>query len=375
MRGSFLVFIGFLAVACGGSGEHKEDFGQVSLSLDTVKVDAKGEILMAGASIFLSDLSPDRDYLYNFDKKNSLLEIINLDALTLEEKIKISIEGPNGVGAVVNRVSLAKEGSIAFYNSGRLDILNLEGEKIFGFGYRNHGFEEGFIPPDQYLSNQMVFLDQGNEVVGVLYSSKTMDFQSLVRIDFDKKKIEKIDIPELFIVNDFVVNFNSGNRSMYFIQPIYMVKVDRKILISNAARGMIQSYDIDDRTVISKKVESKIFTDGIQGEYKKRIESQEEINDETWRMDQEIQFSPLTWDPKNKRFYRFSYQKILRAENGNPSRFKVYLTVLDEELNVLDAVEVPSFSKKPNDHFVKNGKIWIYENMEDELGFIRLSIN
>jgi len=31
--------------------------------------------------------------------------------------------------------------------------------------------------------------------------------------------------------------------------------------------------------------------------------------------------------------------------------------------------------KRPNFHFVKDGKIWIFENIDDELAFVRLSID
>ncbi|HSI74267.1 MAG TPA: hypothetical protein VK957_00160 [Lunatimonas sp.] len=36
---------------------------------------------------------------------------------------------------------------------------------------------------------------------------------------------------------------------------------------------------------------------------------------------------------------------------------------------------VPQLTKKPGKHFAKNGKIWIHENMEDEMGFIRLGMS
>jgi hypothetical protein len=36
---------------------------------------------------------------------------------------------------------------------------------------------------------------------------------------------------------------------------------------------------------------------------------------------------------------------------------------------------VPILNKTPGKHFVKGGKIWIFENIDDEMGFIRLSVD
>ena len=36
---------------------------------------------------------------------------------------------------------------------------------------------------------------------------------------------------------------------------------------------------------------------------------------------------------------------------------------------------VPELKNIPQTYFVKDGAVWIFENMEDELGFVRLSID
>ncbi|NHE58879.1 hypothetical protein [Cyclobacterium plantarum] len=59
----------------------------------------------------------------------------------------------------------------------------------------------------------------------------------------------------------------------------------------------------------------------------------------------------------------------------NESETKVYLTAFDKDLNMLGEILVPQLRKKPARHFAKDGKIWIYEKMEDEMGFVRLAIS
>ncbi|GEO23809.1 hypothetical protein CQA01_43430 [Cyclobacterium qasimii] len=76
---------------------------------------------------------------------------------------------------------------------------------------------------------------------------------------------------------------------------------------------------------------------------------------------------PPFWDEKNKVFYRFSFEE-------NEKKTKVYLTAYDGELNQIGESLVPQLIKKPAKHFAKDGQIWIYENINDEMGFVRLKM-
>jgi hypothetical protein len=61
----------------------------------------------------------------------------------------------------------------------------------------------------------------------------------------------------------------------------------------------------------------------------------------------------------------------------------IYLTALDKDLNLLGEILVPQLTKKPAKpfsekfprHFAKDGKIWIYENINDEMGFVVLTMS
>ncbi|GHB40385.1 hypothetical protein [Mongoliitalea lutea] len=54
---------------------------------------------------------------------------------------------------------------------------------------------------------------------------------------------------------------------------------------------------------------------------------------------------------------------------------KLYLSVFDKDLQLLGESIVPISLARLSKAFVKDGKIWIYQNMEDELGFVRLKVS
>ncbi|WP_240477961.1 hypothetical protein [Cyclobacterium amurskyense] len=48
---------------------------------------------------------------------------------------------------------------------------------------------------------------------------------------------------------------------------------------------------------------------------------------------------------------------------------------MDKELNLIAEGTVPEMDRYPRFHFAKDGKLWLFENIEDEMGFVRFDIN
>lgn len=53
---------------------------------------------------------------------------------------------------------------------------------------------------------------------------------------------------------------------------------------------------------------------------------------------------------------------------------KVYITVYDKDFQLKAEGQLPEFQESPRFHFAKDGKIWIFQNIEDEMGFIRFTL-
>lgn len=98
-------------------------------------------------------------------------------------------------------------------------------------------------------------------------------------------------------------------------------------------------------------------------------------------INEEITYVTPFWDPHKELFYRFSYQGEFdldldrQMQDLTPDKAKVYLTIYDKNLDQIDEALVPKLDKVPAKHFAKDGKIWMYINLEDELGFVRLTVD
>ncbi|WP_155907116.1 DUF4221 family protein [Lunatimonas lonarensis] len=98
---------------------------------------------------------------------------------------------------------------------------------------------------------------------------------------------------------------------------------------------------------------------------------------------EEILHYPPFWDEVNGVYYRLS-QELIYAEDAeplpnqflpDPSSALIYLSVYDKSFNLVAESKIPQLTKRLSRHFAKDGKIWLFENMEDEMGFVRLAID
>lgn len=92
------------------------------------------------------------------------------------------------------------------------------------------------------------------------------------------------------------------------------------------------------------------------------IEEMMEIVEEAQK---QVEFGNFLYDDKSDKVFRFTTD--LDRMIGDSATFKNVITIFDSDLNQLHE-EVVDFNR-PNFSFFKDGKLYSYVNVEDELGF------
>jgi hypothetical protein len=157
-----------------------------------------------------------------------------------------------------------------------------------------------------------------------------------------------------------------------------ITEVEGKLIISNSVFNTLIVYDMAKDSLYQVEYENKLTKSGKSGKYVTEVESEKDFYSAISTIGQEINFRNPIWDSKNQRYYRFSYESIPKAniqDEEEKQKSRVYLTILDKDFKVLGETLVKELKHSPATHFVKDGKIWMYENVDDELGFIRIGIN
>ncbi|MDG1277915.1 MAG: DUF4221 family protein [Algoriphagus sp.] len=77
----------------------------------------------------------------------------------------------------------------------------------------------------------------------------------------------------------------------------------------------------------------------------------------------------IKWDDTRKLYLRLGKKTFLAENRADPSTYEVYLFAYDTDFNVVGETKVEGLKEPPTTYFWKDGKLWSYVNVEDELGF------
>ncbi|WP_158859011.1 DUF4221 family protein [Lunatibacter salilacus] len=372
----------FLSLCCSFIGcAKKTDIVDLSLtslnySLDTVMIDPGNELLHLNAGLRMAALDAERDYLYNFNPSDHTIEKINLNSRRLEDKLKFEKEGPDGVGDMVFRMDLISGELVAFMGYIKAGIFDLKGRKVVEFPIADVNFEGDPLIKGERFEFLNTYMFDSQKMVGLIRNASEKSF-ALGMLDSNFRHLKKVPIP-LDALENFRFVLSSPSRVQMSFPSANISEHNGSYLITNEVNNTILLYDSELDSLKEINYQPMLTEDRKTGKYTQVTETEEEFKQETQNVLKEISFMAPIWDEKNHRFYRFSHKAVNIGSNSikeEEYKSSVYLTVFDADFNVIAESLVENLTKPPGFHFVKDGKIWMYENVEDELGFVRLSIS
>ncbi|MFD2034753.1 DUF4221 family protein [Belliella marina] len=374
----YLILLIFLS--CSGKSDQNSCgyFSEHEISIDTIRIEANNEILYLKGDIIGADVSKDKKYLYNFNPYDHTLEEINLNEHRLDCKIPFDREGPNGTGQITSRIQVYGKDKIVIQGN----VFSMDGQKLTSVNPRDLllNWANG-----DYPISKPIFNDEMDKLFTVIN-----DFENkrnvLGIIDIADQEVYEIPLDNFKDFKNFTFTLQGGSGSVRTTPNLDMDKFDSKLVVSNQVTSTLLVYDISLDTMHTKKYQTSLFNNEKINSYKltHEIEAWEDYQLEYSRFYQEINFLAPFWDEKNQIYYRFSFKELPTASKTvDHIKCKVYITALDKDFNLLGEIEVPKFTKIPIEgtfrkfpkHFAKDGNIWIFENLMDEMGFVRINLS
>jgi hypothetical protein len=365
-----LLLIG--TVSCSHKNENPKNYDQLSFIFDTVQIDSKDEILFLKGNLRLSDLSPDKKHLINFNNYDHTLEVINLDELVLERKIPFEKEGPNGTGPRFSQIQYLSHDSLYINNEDRHNFFNFHGEIIGSFTTNSNGFTEALMKNEKIML-PVIFNSNPQQVFGLArdYKSQTLAF---MKIDFNEKSIRKYDLPAF---DDFKNFHYTVNEPRILVAPTAFTAIgNNKVLFSLEHTNDSYLYDFLQDSLIHIVNQQQLTASRKEKAPPQELADIKEFHQVNNMLKEQVSFTKPIWDGDKQVFYRFSHVEydIEETQDLNPkSKSHVYLSILDADFKLLAEHHIKAMQKPPIRSFVKDGKIWMYENIDDELGFVRIS--
>ncbi|MFD2035073.1 DUF4221 family protein [Belliella marina] len=363
-----------LLAAC--TSENKESVGdfEFNLTQDTVVVDAGDGIIDLQYGLSYPELSNDGKYLFNYIFNQSKFDKINLETLTLEKTLQFEREGPNGMGSYIGGYSFTPEDQIMIWSYGLSAVFDQTGKKVKDLDLDKFGPQE-IKGAESFPMRLVEHPDDPSLIFGVFIKNTPREF-FIMKFDLENKSYQKIPLPETEKFSEFNMEFTSGGG--FGIVPFPTVNSGR-IIMTNSAFNEAYVYDMSFDSLYLIPWDSKLTGNRNETKMPPTADTEEGL---VYRRKffESINFMDPIWDPISQQFIRLSYKNRYGEElneYGEPKLLnsEVFLTVIDKNLKVIKETKLENYTKEPPRHFFLDNTIWLYENIDDELGFVRITID
>ena len=352
------------------SDESKESDFDFSYSIDTVMVDPGDGFIYLKRGLGLAALTPDQKQLVNFNPEAAEMEVIDLEELNLVDRIKMEKEGPQGTGNP-RSILISEDGKFFFTSyvdvrefNGQLDSMEtykLRTEKFEGLSLDEALGADYQISPD----GKLLFVPYGPED----YLEPNSGIGVIKLEDLSLKKIP-MDLWERS--HAYVRTFlQDGKPVSWTNEFVYADPIDNRLLLSSHNFNEVYILDLAKDSISHKVFHSNLTQDSKKIPSKTTYDSPDEMRGVFQEQADQVEFSKFYYDDSREIFLRFS--RDLDRKIGDSSVYTHVTTLFDKNLNQLheEEVPIPYFGFK----FFKDGKLYSYVNVEDELGFAVFTFN
>ena len=353
---TFLIFT-ILSISCScPTKEESRETIDFSYTIDTLMVDAGDELIFHQVGLSHSDLSTDQKLLFNFTPKSEL-EVIELDSLKLIEKIATDQEGTLGTGRPY-AIQVDQTGNLVFYGVEEVRIFSSDLNSMKRYQLTNEALS-GLEPEILSMFNPKI---TDGDYLFSIYEDYEQVPKGLAIVSLEDMQVKKVSIELADRIAPYTYTFGSDRK---VFEMINLVLANKSLILSTAYANEALILDLESDSVTVKTFHSELTSDKKKLPIKTSAETFNEMDVLIKEGKKSVTFGQFYFDKSQRRLLRFSQE--MDREIGDSLVFKNVMTVFDENLNQLAETQVPidPFSKK----FFKDGKLYSYVNIEDELGF------
>ncbi|MBN7814330.1 DUF4221 family protein [Algoriphagus pacificus] len=362
MKKLFLIFL-FLA-SCAikdpKSAVQENILENLTLSLDTVMVDSKGKLFELIRGPGSSSISEDGKYLFLYNLMSNQIQQINLDELTWEQDYDFEVEGPNGTSDMVLSTKTLGEDKFVITAFNHIGIYNKEGVRLKDLSISSLPISTDLDELDYSI---LLSSDQKNlfSLPGIRYVGP----RTFAKINLQTYELENFPLEEMEWIFDLKIGTSTQT---VFQETMYLKEVNNQVLALSPSSSSFYRYDLKNDSLIYHSFRHMLSPEVNENKLKPVVESDQEYQEEIRKFFMGMYFGPLLWEDSKKLYFRFGRKPILSDENHQLIKSEVYLYAYDLEFNLVGEALLP-ITDRPSDPFFKDGKLWSYVNVEDELGF------
>ncbi|GGF49376.1 DUF4221 family protein [Echinicola rosea] len=367
----------FLIGACQQKENDAIQFDAITYSMDTVSIDAKGEILDVDRNLNNSGITTDEQFLYNFNHFDNHLEKVNLNKLELVSKTPFQKEGPEGTGNSMSSFQFIKDGQLLISDGFfKQKVFDLNGKVVQTINLTAHNWN-GEVLQGAEICRQNLLIDKTKLLSLVTEEGLNANFKAeLALFDLNTKMVSRFDIDPQKKIKSYTL---SSEDYTYMPPIIYFSILNNTPVLSHQFTNEIYRFDNVANQILEVDYESRLTPNEVSTDHPNKFATTEELFEVFEKMNEQIRFGPLVYDQENDRYYRFSFQTEYKTTSERESRvpeiksIDAYLSIFDSEFNMINEALIPEIDHTISHYFAKDGTLWILDNKDDEMTFVRLS--
>jgi len=354
-----------LVFSCGKETSEKVESGNIleklTITVDTLMIDSKDKLFDLNMGPRSSSISEDEKFLFLFNSRTTQIQQINLDKLEWERDIDFEVEGPDGIGDAFFGTKALGDGTFLITGYRKMGIFDDSGNKIKDFSISS-------LP----ISTDLEELDYGiilSEDQKSLFSLPGIRFyepRTFAKIDLQTYEIDNFPIKEM----DWIFDLKVGSSTNYlFDEYMYLKEFNNQILVLSPSSSAFYRYDLETDSMTYHSFVHQLSPVANDIKLKNIVESDDEYREERSRFNMAYKLGPPIWDESRELYFRFGKNPLSIDDSFQITSSQVFLYVYDRNFKLVGEAELPEISKVPEYPFFKDGKLWFYVNVNDELGF------
>jgi hypothetical protein len=373
MKKLFPILSLLIFAACGEKGSSEKSksdniLENLTYSIDTVVVDSGEELLVLGNEYIGNwSLSSDLSRLFIFSEKGNAIQEVDLDNLSAIGQYPFEKEGPDGTGDRVMGIQELDNHQFAFSTYFATYVFDRSGKKTKDYKLKSNEIEGIDLDDDFVLNNNAKIYGAGNNLYAIHQSSIE---SQLIKVDLEEMKADTLSLAKLSKTRNFATMFLKPVAMRFYSLSIQMQYLRGQVLIYSPVTNTVYVFDPNTNLIEEKSFAHKLIPlEKEWGDYPREANSLEEFNSIMAAVNAQIHFGRFFWDNTRKLYFRLSQKGKEIASPDQKLNYETFIHAYDENLELVGESKLDVLQEKIYDQFFKEGKLWSYVNVEDELGF------
>jgi hypothetical protein len=367
-----LLFIPIL-FSCGENSSEKSGSGNILENLiftvDTAVMDPGDQVVNLQFAPSLFGLSSDQKQYYFMHRNSGELSVFDLEEKKLIKKILFEKEGPNSIPSFVSNFQLIDENTFLLTGFKVISTYDSVGKKLANIPFDKEKFPD-LTDEEGYSLHTGLKANERQELFFSLPSDPKSVLVSLAIWDNSSSQGRLVSLPEFGFLTKFTLEFREGDNYSGAGFASLNLKVEKdRVLAFSSGTSSIYTYDLGFDSLSFKTFSPKLIPSQAATPEVSKFSTKESFDEGIKLAQAQIFFGDLLWDESRGIYFRFASITKPDANPELPKRSEVFLLAFDRELNLIGESKVEELPSQPSWPFFKDGKLWSYVNVADELGF------